>query len=283
MTTTSMEKFLFNYPTQQEALDTLGLGNLFDLIDSVDVQEDSSAADSLTERMVLAKSEHGIRDAWAWLHRNFGLSHNRVNQIIARQPAVHLQHHLRHVTAPNLRPGYRFDQLLYVWEILRDIPEGFLYGDNFQMMRERFDSTLQQYLEDAITPELFWLCFHASQDELLSDVLHKQAIVHTRRVLEGYTEPLDDLWLLDPMQTQPIPTWDYIREDADTLAEIVDDSTDGSIELDVLDISLTDGPFDDEADDIDGGPICAEAMDDEDAFEASIRKCYGKQAADLLF
>lgn len=283
MTTVSMEKFLTSYPTRQEALDTLGLGDLFEFIDAVDVHEDSSAADKLAETATLAKSEHGIRDMWAWLQRNFGLSHSRVNQIITRQPVVHLQHHLRHATSPSLRPGYRFNQLCYAWSILHDVPEGFLYGDNFQMMRERFDSTLQQYLEDAVTPELFWLCFHASQDELLHDMLRKQAAVHARRVLEEYTESLEELWLLDPLQHEPTSIWDHTLEDADAPAEDVDDSPDASNDLEALDVALTEGPFDDEDDSTNGGPISAEAMDDEDAFEVSIRKHYGKQAADLLF
>lgn len=283
MTTVSMEKFLSSYPTPRDALDALGLGDLLDLVDTVDVLEDSSSADRLAESLTIAKSEHGIRDMWAWLQRNFGLSHSRVNQIIARKPVVHLQHHLRHVTAPNLRPGYRFDQLLFVWDILRDVPEGFLYGDNFQIMRERFDSTLQQYLEDAVTPELFWLCFHASQDELLQDIPRKQAATHARRVLEGYTDSLEELWLLDPLQQEPTSIWDHTLEDADTPAEDVDDSPDANNDLEALDVALTEAPFDDEDDSTNGGPISAEAMDDEDAFEVSIRKHYGRQAADLLF
>lgn len=283
MSTVSMEKFLSGYPSPQEGLDTLGLSELFDLIDSVDVREDSSAADNLAERMALAKSEHGIRDTWAWLQKNFGLSHGRVNQIITRQPVVHLQHHLRHVTAVNLRPGYRFIQLQYIWQILKEVPEGFLYGDNFQVKRERLDTTLDQYLPEAASPELFWLCFHASLDGLLNELPRKEAGVHARLALESLTESLEELWLLDPLQHEPIPMWDYIREDADTPTDGVDDGTDASDDLEALDIALTDSPFDDEDDASDGEPISAEAMDDEDAFEASIRKHYGKQAADLLF
>lgn len=273
MTTVSMEKFITSYPTAQDGLEALGLSDLFELINAVDVREESAAADMLVERINIIKSEHGIRDPWAWLSRNFGLTHARVNKMITRQPVGNLFHHLRHASAPNLRAGYRFSQMWKAWQILLEVPEGFLYGDDFQMMLERLDTTYEQYLPDEASPVLFWLCFHASRDELLDMPARKQAGSEARRVLETTADDLGELWLLDPAQVEPLDMRTFIQAEAQH-EEPLQGGDDEELLEEVLVI------LDNERSD---PPMSLDTLDSEDVFETAIRLQYGKKYADLLF
>lgn len=197
--TMTMKQFLANYANPLEGLEVLGLTNLYELIDAVDVRMESSAADTLVEALVMASSEYGVRDTWNWLRRISGLTKERVMNIITRRPRGDLEHHFRHVVAPNLPAGYRFQQLTLAWSIIENVDDGFLYGESLRSDQSRLDSTFDPYMPNAGSHELFWLCFHAALDGMAPEDLRKQAEDQARRLLDNNAWSLDQLWLDDPL------------------------------------------------------------------------------------